>query len=67
MAQKKALLIDITLCIGCNACQDGCKAENKLAPGEEKRLSPTAYTALSEYNGVFVRQLCRHCDVPTCV
>jgi len=30
MAQKKALLIDISLCIGCNSCQDGCKAENKL-------------------------------------
>lgn len=67
MVQKKAMLIDITMCIGCNACQDGCKAENKLAGGEEKRLSPTAFTALSEHNGVFVRHMCQHCDVPTCV
>jgi len=67
MSQKKALLIDISLCIGCNACQDGCKTENNLAPGEEKSLSPTAYTALSEHNGVFVRHLCQHCEVPTCV
>jgi len=67
MPHKKALLIDISLCIGCNACQDGCKAENKLAGGEEKRLSPTAYTALSEHNGHFVRHMCQHCDVPTCV
>ncbi|WP_306589879.1 4Fe-4S dicluster domain-containing protein [Geothrix sp. 21YS21S-4] len=67
MTQKKAMLIDISLCIGCNACQDGCKTENKLKPGEEKRLSPSAYTALSEHDGVFVRHLCQHCDVPTCV
>jgi len=66
MAPKKAILIDITLCVGCNACQDGCKAENHLAPGEEKALSPTAYTALSEHDGLFVRHLCQHCDVPTC-
>ncbi len=66
MAQKKALLIDISLCVGCNACQEGCKTENKLAPGEEKSLSPSAYTALSEHNGVFVRHLCQHCEVPTC-
>jgi len=67
MVQKRALLIDISLCVGCNACQEGCKAENKLAPGEEKTLSPTAYTALSEHKGVFVRHLCQHCDSPTCV
>jgi formate dehydrogenase iron-sulfur subunit len=67
MATKKALLIDITQCIGCNACQDGCKAENKLPEGTEKRLSLTAFTALSEHDGKFVRHMCQHCDVPTCV
>ena len=66
MTSKKALLIDISLCIGCNACQEGCKTENKLAAGEEKSLSPTAYTALSEHDGVFVRHLCQHCETPTC-
>lgn len=66
MGQKKALLIDMSLCVGCNACQEGCKTENKLAPGEEKKLSPTAFTALSEHGGVFVRHLCQHCEVPTC-
>jgi formate dehydrogenase iron-sulfur subunit len=67
MAQKKALLLDISICIGCNACQDGCKAENKLPDGAEKLLSPTAFTALNEYDGKFVRRLCQHCEVPTCV
>jgi formate dehydrogenase iron-sulfur subunit len=64
---KKAMLIDLTLCIGCNACQEACKKQNGLAGGEEKSLSATAYTALNEYNGVYVRRMCQHCNVPTCV
>jgi len=66
MMRKKALLIDLTLCIGCNACQDACKVENHLAEGEEKRLSDTAYTALEEHDGVHVRRMCQHCIDPTC-
>lgn len=67
MTEKKALLIDVSLCVGCNACQAGCKVEHKLPEGEEKHLSLTAFTALSEHNGMFVRHMCQHCDVPTCV
>jgi formate dehydrogenase iron-sulfur subunit len=60
------MLIDITLCVGCNACQDACKTTNKLAAGEEKGLSSSAYTALEEHDGVFVRRMCQHCIDPTC-
>jgi formate dehydrogenase iron-sulfur subunit len=67
MAQKKALLIDISICIGCNACQGGCKEANHLPEGEEKRLSPTAFTALEEHDGKWARRLCQHCETPTCV
>jgi len=67
MSSKKALLIDLTLCIGCNTCQSACKEENGLPPGEEKNLSLTAYTALNKYNDLYLRRLCQHCDVPTCV
>ncbi len=66
MIKKKALLIDLTLCIGCNACQDACKTENGLPEGEETRLSDTAYTALEEHDGVYVRRMCQHCIDPTC-
>jgi formate dehydrogenase iron-sulfur subunit len=66
MAKKKALLIDLTLCIGCNACQDACKVENGLPEGEEKKLSSTAYTALEEHDGTYVRRMCQHCVDPTC-
>ncbi len=67
MSQKKAMLIDLTLCVGCNACQTACKEENQLPPNEEKYLSLTAFTALSKYSDVHVRRLCQHCAVPTCV
>ncbi|NUN68472.1 MAG: 4Fe-4S dicluster domain-containing protein [Bacteroidetes bacterium] len=65
---KKALLIDLTLCVGCNACQLACKEANRMQDPEkeEKSLSATAYTALEEYDGVFVRRMCQHCEDPTC-
>ncbi len=63
---KKAMLIDITLCIGCNSCQAACKVANGLPEDEEKKLSATAYTALEEHDGVFVRRMCQHCESPTC-
>jgi formate dehydrogenase iron-sulfur subunit len=64
--QKKAMLIDTTLCIGCNSCQRACKEANGLSGDDESTLSPTAYTALEEHNGVFVRRMCQHCVDPTC-
>lgn len=67
MIKKKAMLIDITLCVGCNSCQEACKKANHLPECEEKRLSATAYTALEEHDGVFVRRMCQHCESPTCV
>lgn len=66
MLQKKALLIDLTLCVGCGACQTACKEANNLPAEEEKKLSPTAYTALEEHDGIFVRRMCQHCEEPTC-
>jgi formate dehydrogenase iron-sulfur subunit len=67
MATKKALLIDLTLCVGCNACQAACKEANQLPGGAEAALSPTAYTALQQFDGVYVRRMCQHCDDPACV
>ncbi len=66
--RPKAMLVDITMCIGCGSCQEACKAENKLPAKTEPALSPTAYTALQEYpNSTYVRRMCQHCLHPTCV
>lgn len=66
MLKPKGLLIDITQCVGCGSCQAACKEANKLPTNEEATLSPTAYTALKEVRGTYVRQMCRHCIEPTC-
>ncbi len=67
MSKPKAMLIDITLCAGCGACQAACKTENHLPETPEARLSPTAYTAIQEIDGTYVRRMCQHCVHPTCV
>ena len=60
------LLSDRPLGIGCNACQDACKVENALPEGEEHTLSSTAYTALEDHDGTYVRRMCQHCLDPAC-
>jgi formate dehydrogenase iron-sulfur subunit len=67
--QARALLIDITRCIGCRACVDACKTSHEL-PGEntETELSATAYTVLLDKgDDRYVRKLCMHCVDPSCV
>ncbi|MEK6571008.1 MAG: 4Fe-4S dicluster domain-containing protein [Bacteroidota bacterium] len=64
--KKNAILVDITKCIGCGACQLACKEKNRLPEGEEQKLSSTAYTVIEEKDGVNVRRLCMHCESPTC-
>jgi formate dehydrogenase iron-sulfur subunit len=64
--RKKAILVDITKCIGCGACQAACKEANGLPEMEETKLSATAYTAIEERDGIYVRRLCMHCEIPTC-
>lgn len=68
MTKPKALLIDITKCIGCMACYYGCKEANNLPETEEMEedLSATNYTVVKEKDGVFYRKLCMHCNEPTC-
>ena len=66
MITRNAMLIDLTLCVGCGSCQSACKEANHLPDNEEKTLSATAYTAVEEYDGVFVRRMCQHCEDPTC-
>lgn len=64
--KEKALLIDITKCIGCQTCSSACK-EAHGTPGEpEPQLSATAFNAVREQDGKFVRKMCMHCEQPAC-
>jgi formate dehydrogenase iron-sulfur subunit len=63
---QKALLIDITKCIGCQTCSAACKEAHGTPGNPEAKLSETALTAVSELDGKFVRKQCMHCEEPAC-
>jgi formate dehydrogenase iron-sulfur subunit len=63
----RALLVDMTRCIGCRACVAACKEAHDL-PGDESDtvLSATAYTAMVDRGDLHIRKLCMHCVTPSC-
>ncbi len=68
----KAILTDVTKCIGCEKCVAACAAENKLdapLPARWTRgdgLSADRFTAVVHADGANVRKQCRHCLEPAC-
>ncbi|MFQ6091748.1 MAG: 4Fe-4S dicluster domain-containing protein [bacterium] len=62
----KAMLIDITKCIGCEACVYACKDQNKLPEEVDPKLTDKTWTVLEEHKDLFVRKLCMHCKDPAC-
>ncbi|MBM3328280.1 MAG: hypothetical protein FJY67_02245 [Calditrichaeota bacterium] len=68
----KAILTDVTHCIGCRQCVMACKKANELEDELPRRwvledgLSAHNWTAVLETDGVFVRKQCRHCLEPAC-
>jgi formate dehydrogenase iron-sulfur subunit len=66
--KQKALLIDITKCVGCRACENTCKEVHGF-PADKPTpvLSATAFTVLEERaDAKFVRRMCQHCQDPAC-
>jgi formate dehydrogenase iron-sulfur subunit len=63
----KGLLIDITKCIGCNACREGCREANGLPEVEGDTLRAGVYTVVQQKADQNVRRVCMHCLDPTCV
>ncbi len=68
----KAILTDITKCIGCNECVKACKIINNLPPDKPKEwqkndgLSAYNWTSVL-HNGTYnLRKQCRHCIEPAC-
>ena len=60
------LLYDSTRCIGCNACSEACKDQNKLPGPVQDHTTAYTWTIVQEHEGAHVRKLCMHCLVPTC-
>jgi formate dehydrogenase iron-sulfur subunit len=63
---KKALLIDITKCIGCQQCAGACKEAHGTPGDPEPKLSETALTVVQDKDGKYVRKQCLHCEKPAC-
>ena len=64
--ESKALLIDITKCIGCMQCAAACKTGHNQPGDPEPTLSATAFTTVEPRGDKFVRRLCMHCEDPSC-
>lgn len=69
----KAILTDITKCIGCSECVAACKREYNLPSDTPRRwqrgdgLSADNWTSIiRQPGGHFVRKQCRHCLHPAC-
>lgn len=71
------ILIDTTLCVGCQTCEWVCAEENSLPEpndypeiGLERKLDPTRFTVVNGFdtsNGeVYVKKQCMHCNQPAC-
>lgn len=71
MTADRSILVDVTRCIGCQACAEACQEANALPEHAAKRLDARTFTYLStcrvrgkEHH---VRRLCMHCLDPACV
>jgi formate dehydrogenase iron-sulfur subunit len=64
----RALLVDVTRCVGCGACVEACQTANAQPPHEASRFDQNTFTYLMDRgNDVYVRRMCMHCLQPTCV
>jgi formate dehydrogenase iron-sulfur subunit len=66
MTKTKAILIDITKCIGCRSCEQACKEIHGFPQQTETKLSPTALTIVEDHGDRFVRRMCMNCQDPAC-
>ncbi len=64
--QKYGILVDVTRCIGCYACEEACAERWGNPVTESHQLSSIQNTAVVEHDGVYLPLLCMHCEKPTC-
>ncbi|GBD10309.1 Formate dehydrogenase, nitrate-inducible, iron-sulfur subunit [Candidatus Thermoflexus japonica] len=67
MAQL-AMLIDLSRCLGCQACVIACKAGRELLPGERWiEIREVVVGRFPDLRGAFVPRRCFHCAEAACV
>lgn len=66
--KRRAMLIDLRKCIGCQACTVACKFENNVPEGVFRTWVPDI--EVGEYpdtKRAFLPRLCNHCERPSCI
>jgi formate dehydrogenase iron-sulfur subunit len=66
--RSRALLFDVTRCLGCRACATACKESHGFpGTGEETELDAVTYTVvLDKGEDRYLRRMCMHCSDPSC-
>jgi formate dehydrogenase iron-sulfur subunit len=67
----RAVLFDVTKCVGCGSCTAACREKNGLPETQAPDLNDKQFTVLKTAAGkdgaeVNFRRLCMHCVDPTC-
>lgn len=65
---KHAMLVDLSRCVGCQACTVACQAEYGLEP--DRRYTTVhryEYGSYPNVGGAVITTQCMHCDNPPCV
>ena len=66
--KRWAMVINLDKCVGCNACTQACKTENRVPAGVwrswVKKLRKTTGDTSRNY---YLPRLCNQCDEPSCV
>jgi formate dehydrogenase iron-sulfur subunit len=66
MEKRKAILIDIKRCVGCQACEQTCQQVHGFPVEHQAKLSETSLTFVDQKGEKFVRRMCLHCEEPAC-
>lgn len=63
----RAILVDVTRCVGCGACVEGCQQANQQPAHSARGFDEQTYTYLMDRGSdVYVRRMCMHCEQPSC-
>lgn len=68
LKRRYGMLINLNKCIGCYACQVGCKLEHKVPFGAFRcRVETHKKGDFPDLKKVFIPKLCNHCNNPPCI